>query len=107
MCIRDRIQVERVASTDSGWTVEGWAADITRNQTPDMIYVFAGETLVAYGPPDKENENVVRWFDSEDLLISGFSFDIETQLVPADVDQLMVVAEFGSYAVGDPVRLTR
>ena len=102
-----RIQVERVASTDSGWTVEGWAADITRNQTPDMIYVFAGETLVAYGPPDKENENVVRWFDSEDLLISGFSFDIETQLVPADVDQLMVVAEFGSYAVGDPVRLTR
>jgi hypothetical protein len=72
-----------------------------------MVYVFAGETLIAFGPPDKENKNVVRWFDSDDLLISGFSFDIETRLVPADVDQLTVVAEFGSYAVGDPARLTR
>jgi len=102
-----RIQVDKVASTDSGWTVAGWAADITRNETADMVYVFAGETLIAYGPPDKENKNVVRWFDSDDLLISGFSFDIETRLVPADVDQLTVVAEFGSYAVGDPARLTR
>lgn len=102
-----RIQVDNVASTDDGWTVAGWAADVTRKQTPDMIYVFAGEALIAYGPPDRENKNVVRWFDSDDLLLSGFSFDIEGGLVPLNVDQLTVVAEFGTYAVGDPARLTR
>jgi hypothetical protein len=102
-----RIQVDKVASTDDGWTVTGWSADVTRKQTPDMIYVFAGEELIAYGPPTEENKNVVRWFDSEDLLESGFSFDIETAQVPDDVDQLTVVAEFGTYAVSDPARLTR
>ncbi len=102
-----RIQVDNVTPTDEGWVVSGWAADVTRKQTPDMIYVFAGETLIAYGPPENENKNVVRWFKSDDLLESGFSFDIETGQVPPDVDQLTVVAEFGAYAVGDPARLTR
>jgi hypothetical protein len=102
-----RIQVDKVASEEEGWTVTGWSADVTRKQTPDMIYVFAGEELIAYGPPTEENKNVVRWFDSDDLLVSGFSFDIETAQVPDDVDQLTVVAEFGTYAVSDPARLTR
>ena len=48
-----RIQVDKVESTESGWIVAGWAADVTRKQTSDMIYVFAGETLIAYGPPDE------------------------------------------------------
>ena len=102
-----RIQVDKVASEEEGWTVTGWSADVTRKQTPDMIYVFAGEELIAYGPPTEENKNVVRWFDSDDLLVSGFSFDIESAQVPDDVDQLTVVAEFGTYAVSDPARLTR
>ena len=96
-----------MASEEEGWTVTGWSADVTRKQTPDMIYVFAGEELIAYGPPTEENKNVVRWFDSDDLLVSGFSFDIESAQVPDDVDQLTVVAEFGTYAVSDPARLTR
>jgi len=102
-----RIQVDRVALTEDGWTVTGWSVDVTLKETPDMIYVFSGEELIAYGPPTEENKNVVRWFDSDDLLVSGFSFDIVTAQVPDDVDQLTVVAEFGTYAVSDPARLTR
>ncbi len=102
-----RIQVDKVTSTEEGWIVTGWAADVTRKKTPDMIYVFAGEELVAYGQATEENKNVVRWFDSDELLETGFSFDIETSQVPGDINQLTVVAEFGAYAVSDPGRLSR
>ena len=102
-----RIQVDKVIPTDAGWEIVGWAADVQRKVTPDMIYVFAGDRLVVAGPPNTDNANVVRWFGSEDLLESGFTFDIDATLVPNDVDQLTVVAEFEAYAVADPVRLIR
>ena len=75
-----RIQVDAVTAADFGWIVSGWSED---------------------------NANVVRWFGSDDLLRSGFSFDIDATEVPQGVDQLTVVAEFGDYAIGDPARLTR
>lgn len=102
-----RIQVDSVTATDSGWTVGGWSADVTAKVVPDTIYVFAGDRLLASGPPNVDNANVVRWFGSDDLLRSGFSFEIDGAAVPAGVDQLTVVAEFGDYAVGDPARLAR
>ncbi|MEA1902002.1 MAG: sulfatase-like hydrolase/transferase [Actinomycetota bacterium] len=101
-----RVQVDKVTSSTAGWFVEGWSADVTRKETPDIIYVFAGDVLVAHGPPNTDNENVVNWFDSEDLLRSGFVFEVAASDVPDGVDQLTVVAEFGTYAVADPARLT-
>lgn len=102
-----RIQIDKVTPTDTGWTVVGWAADVTRKQTPDMIYVFAGDQLLVSGPPNEDNKNVVRWFSSEDLLRSGFSIDVDGSQIAEGADQLTVVAEFGDYAIGDPARLTR
>jgi len=102
-----RIQVDNVVATDHGWTLKGWSADVTRKVTPDVIYVFAGDALIGESPPNIENKNVVRWFGSEDLLMSGFEFDVIAEDVPAGVDQLTVVAEFGTYAVADPARLER
>jgi hypothetical protein len=52
-----------------------------------------------------DNANVVRWFESEDLLRSGFEFELPADQVPEGVDTLLVVAEFGDVAVADPVTL--
>jgi hypothetical protein len=48
----------------------------------------------------------VRWYSSDDLLRSGFSYDIDTASVPAGVERLTVVAEFGDYAIGEQAVLT-
>ena len=100
-----RIQVDPVSEIESGWTVSGWAADIGEKVTPDRIYVFAGDVLIAFGPPTVDMTDVVRWHDSEDLLRSGFSFDVDLETVPIGVEWLTVVAEFDDYAVGDEVSL--
>ncbi len=96
-----RIQVDDVSRIVGGWRVEGWAADVVAKLTPDMVYIFAGDLLVAEGPPNMDNRNVVGWFGSENLLRSGFSFDIDLALVPHDLAQFTIVAEFGTHAVGD------
>ena len=101
-----RMQVDHVSRTETGWNLVGWAADIREKRTPDRIYVFAGDVLVAFSPPNLDNKNVVRWYGSEDLLRSGFSFDIDAEAVPQGIDRLTVVAEFGNYAIGDPASLT-
>jgi hypothetical protein len=49
----------------------------------------------------------VRWFKSDSLLHSGFSFEIEDEEVPADLERLTVIAEFGDYAIANPVTLIR
>lgn len=102
-----RIQIDKVATSSVGWELVGWAADVTRKLTPDVVYVFAGEELIAFTAPNAENKNVVRWFDSEDLLESGFRFEIANGLVPADVNQLTVIAEFEGVAVLDHLSLSR
>jgi hypothetical protein len=100
-----RIQVDGVEPTDSGWAISGWAADVSEKLTPDVFYVFAGDQLLAASPPNEDNSNVVRWFKSEDLLRSGFSLELDGATLPAGVDRLLVVAEFGDQAVADPVSL--
>ena len=102
-----RLQVDEVVETSDGWTVIGWAADVVAKEAPDIFYVFAGDRLLVSGPPNLDNKNVVRWFGSDDLLRSGFSFEIAADLVPADLEQLTVIAEFGSHAIGDIARLSR
>lgn len=102
-----RLQVDSVEPTEGGWTLVGWAADVTAKKTPDMIHVFAGDELLASSPPNKDNANVVRWFESEDLLHSGFELELVEGQVAEPVDTLLVVAEFGDVAVADPVTLPR
>ena len=102
-----RIQVDSVEPIEDGWEVTGWAADVTEKQTPDQLYVFAGDELIVSGPPNRDNANVVRWFESENLLRSGFTFDLMAADVPEEIDQILVVAEFGEVSVADPASLTR
>jgi hypothetical protein len=100
-----RIQVDEVVSTSEGWAVEGWSADVSRKETPDMFYVFAGQTLIASGPPNLDNKNVVRWYGTDDLLRSGFRFEIPAEDLPSGVARLTIVAEFGEEAVADSATL--
>jgi hypothetical protein len=100
-----RIQVDHVTETGSGYELVGWAADVNAKVVPDAIYVFAGETLLYSGVPNVDNRNVVRWFESDDLLRSGFEVAVAADDVPQGVSRLLVVAEFGDVAVADPANL--
>jgi hypothetical protein len=102
-----RLEITAVRESDAGWMVRGWAANVKGKSTPDWIYVFAGDQLLVSSPPNLENENVVRWFKSDDLLMSGFTFDIPSDQVPDDLDRLTVIAEFGDYAIESPATLPR
>lgn len=101
-----RVQVDGVTEVDNGWELSGWAADVSRKIIPDTIYVFAGDTLLYEGPTNAENDNVVRWFGSEDLLDAGFRIDIPGGEVPEGVDRVLIVAEFGDVAVSDGATLS-
>lgn len=101
-----RIQVSRVTETEDGWELVGWAANVTAKEVPDMIYVFSGEQLLYSGPPNIDNRDVVRWFDSAELLHSGFDIVVSAEDVPEEVSRLMVIAEFGDGAVSDSADLS-
>ena len=102
-----RLEITAVREIAGGWSVRGWAADVRAKRTPDWIYVFAGDQLLVSGPPNLENENVVRWFKSDDLLLSGFTFDISSEQVPDGLDRLTVIAEFDDYVIESPATLPR
>jgi len=102
-----RLEISAISETETGWLIKGWAADVKEKLTADWIYVFAGDQLLVSSPPNIDNENVVRWFKSEDLLHSGFNFEIPADQVPDDLDRLTVIAEFGDYAIESPATLTR
>ena len=102
-----RLEIGAVQDTPGGWVVKGWAADVKEKLTADRIYVFAGDKLLASGPPNLDNANVVRWFKSDKLLHSGYTFDIPASDVPDDLERLTVIAEFGDYAIESPATLPR
>jgi hypothetical protein len=102
-----RLEITTVRESEIGWLVKGWAADVNEKLTADWIYVFAGDQLLISSPPNLDNANVVRWFKSDNLLRSGFSYDIPSDQVPNDLDRLTVIAEFGDYAIESPATLPR
>jgi hypothetical protein len=102
-----RIEITGVEPTDSGgWEITGWAADVSNKVPADHIYVYAGDLLVASSEPNKDNKNVTRWFKSEDLLRSGFIYEVEPDAVPNGLQRFTVVAEFGDVAVESPATLS-
>lgn len=100
-----RIQVDDAKVVRDSLELRGWAADVNNKATPDMIYVFAGDQLLAEGPPNVDNNNVVRWFGSDDLLTSGFDIDVALADVPTGIEQVLVVAEFSGQSVADSVTI--
>ena len=100
-----RVEITGVELTETGWLLTGWAADVSAKVPADRIYVFAGDQLLAASEPNLDNKNVTRWFKSDDLLRSGFSYEIADDAVPDGIERFIVVAEFGDYAVQSPVTL--
>lgn len=101
-----RVEITKVTPTDQGWEITGWSADVKEKDTPDEVYLYAGDRLLVSGPPNKDNKDVVRWFKSDDLLRSGFTFEVSSEDVPSGLERLTVIAEFGVEAVANPVTLT-
>ncbi len=101
-----RVQVDEVTATVDGYQMIGWGADTRNKVPPDVFYVFVGDQLIASTEPNRDNRNVVGWFDSEDLLRSGFSLEISRDDIPDGVDRVTVVAEYGEKAVADSVGLS-
>lgn len=101
-----RLQVDLIEWDETGWTLVGWAADIASKTTPTTIYIYAGEDLLAYGEPNRANRNVVAWFRSDDLLMSGFRMTVPVARIPDGLERLTVVAEWSDgRAVADAAHL--
>ncbi len=101
-----QVQVDRVQrGTDGSIQLTGWSADISAKATPNRIYIFASGQLLTSGPPNLDNANVVAWFESDNLLRSGFRFSIPDADVPEGTAQLIVVAEFADWAVAEAVAI--
>ena len=49
---------------------------------------------------------MTRGFKSEELLRSGFSYEIEPGSIPEGLERFTVVAEFGDVAVESPATMT-
>jgi hypothetical protein len=102
-----RIEITGVEQTDSGaWEITGWAADVSNKVPADHIYIYAGDLLVASSEPNEDNRNVPRWFESEGLIRSGFSYEIEPESIPDGLQRFTVVAEFGDVAVESPATMS-
>lgn len=101
-----RVQVDKVERVEGGYSLTGWGADTKNKVPPEIIYVFAGDVLVASGEPNLDNRNVVSWFDSDDLLRSGFEIEVLATDLPTGVDRVLVVAEYDGRAVADSVGLS-
>jgi hypothetical protein len=101
-----RVEITGVTRIASGWRLTGWAADVAAKVPADRIYVFAGDELLASGEPNADNKNVTRWFKSDDLLRSGFTYEIAATQIPEGLQRLTIVAEFGDQAVESPASLT-
>ena len=102
-----RLQVDEVEWFGDVVRVSGWAANVNDKVPADRIYVFAADRLLVSGEPNQENKNVVAWFDSDDLLLSGFELEFSTELIDPDADLLFVVAEFDGKAIGDSAAIER
>lgn len=101
-----RIEITAVRQMDEGgWEVTGWAADVSAKVPANRVYVFAGEELLAASEPNLDNENVTRWFKSDNLLRSGFTYEIPPEDIPEGLQRFTIVAEFGDVAVESPATL--
>ncbi|HEX6145681.1 MAG TPA: sulfatase-like hydrolase/transferase [Acidimicrobiia bacterium] len=101
-----RVEITGVTETPTGWRVTGWAADVSEKVPADRVYVFAGEQLLVAEAPNEDNVNVTRWFKSDNLLRSGFSYEIASDAIPDGLQRFTIVAEFGDQAVESPATLT-
>lgn len=100
-----RLQIDRAEWRSEQLVLVGWAADVVAKQPPDLILVFAGNQLLVSSQPNRENRNVVAWFDSDDLLNSGFDLRVDQGDIPLGIEQLTVVALFGDRGVAEPANL--
>jgi hypothetical protein len=99
------VEITGVTETSTGWRVTGWAADVSEKVPADRVYVFAGDDLLVAEEPNEDNVNVTRWFKSDDLLRSGFAYEIAADLIPDGLQRFTIVAEFGDQAVESPATL--
>jgi hypothetical protein len=79
--------------------LKGWAADTVDRRPAEEILVYFGDQLVEDGPPNAERTDVVGWYKSDQLLMSGFDVSIPTDDIPPGTERVTVVGRFADGAV--------
>ena len=101
-----RVVIDRSVVEDGRFSVRGWSADTTAKETPSEILVFFGDHLAHSGPLNLTRTDVPRWFDSEDLALSGFDIAIPVGEVPDGSERVTVAARFGDVVVVEHATIT-
>jgi hypothetical protein len=94
-----RVVIDATSVESDQLRLQGWAADIEAKRPADEILVYFGDQLVHHGPPNAERTDVVGWYHSDDLLMSGFDLRIPASEIPAGTERVTVAGRFADEAV--------
>ncbi len=94
-----RVVIDGTTIESGRLRLQGWAADIVAKRPADEILVYFGDQLVEHGPPNAERTDVVGWYHSDDLLMSGFDVSIPLSEIPPGTERVTVVGRFADDAV--------
>ncbi len=101
------IDVSEVDGDSDRFRVKGWSGDTSAKETPSELMVFFGDHLAYHGAPNLERKDVVGWFKSDNLLLSGFDFSIPAADIPPGAERVTVAARFGDVTVVEHATITR
>ncbi|WP_447962838.1 sulfatase-like hydrolase/transferase [Nitrospira sp. Ecomares 2.1] len=73
--------LDRVTLSGGAFIIEGWAADLEKNQPAEEVCIFAGGQLVARVALGISRQDVVEAHQEETLLYSGFSIKIPQKVI--------------------------
>jgi hypothetical protein len=93
-----RVVIDGTTIESDQLRLKGWAADTVDKLPAEEILVYFGDQLVEHGPPNAERTDVVGWYHSDQLLMSGFDLSIPTADIPPGTERVTVV---GRFADGD------
>jgi hypothetical protein len=94
-----RVVIDATSVESDQLRLQGWAADLDAKRPADEILVYFGDQLAHHGAPNAERTDVVGWYHSDDLLMSGFDLRIPTSEIPAGTERVTVVGRFADEAV--------
>jgi hypothetical protein len=101
------VRIDAVEFENGMLRARGWSADTGEKILPKRILIYFGDKLLYAAPLNVERKDVTIWFNSDDLILSGFDFRFPVDDVPENIERVTIVALFSDNAVLNYATLQR